>query len=302
MTKGVLLFRPSSKYVDEPERQYQFPKRYKTTLEKFVGDWIVYNELLAGKGSSGYQAAAIVGAIVPDPNISEMYIAQIEPESYFEFEQFVPYRAGEAFMETRLHTGTKKPSGYAQSAVREISDEDFYRIIYRGNPLNDFDLPRSEDDQSAPSLWEVREPDEPFEYEINRERFSTIISKPIRKQIFRKNVIAAYDKRCALTGLSLINGGGRPEVEAAHIRPVEAGGPDRLTNGLALSGTIHWMFDRGLVSLSDDYKVLISRQVNDPDQIRKLILPSQTALVPHDPKARPHPRYLDWHRTDRFKN
>jgi len=41
----------------------------------------------------------------------------------------------------------------------------------------------------------------------------------------------------AITGLKLINGGGRAEVDAAHTRPVEANGPDVLSNGIALSGT-----------------------------------------------------------------
>src|SRR3546814_5241197 len=61
------------------------------------------------------------------------------------------------------------------------------------------------------------------------------------------------------------------EVDAAHIRPVEANGPDILTNGIALSGTAHWMFDRGLISFSDDFDIMVSRQVNDPDGVRGLI-------------------------------
>ena len=45
-----------------------------------------------------------------------------------------------------------------------------------------------------------------------------------------------------MTGLRIVNGGGRPEVQAAHIRAEEADGPDALRNGVALSGTAHWMF------------------------------------------------------------
>jgi hypothetical protein len=57
-------------------------------------------------------------------------------------------------------------------------------------------------------------------------------------------VLHAYGARCAVTGWKLINGGGRAEAQAAHIRPVERGGPDSVQNGIALSGTAHWMFDR----------------------------------------------------------
>ena len=46
--------------------------------------------------------------------------------------------------------------------------------------------------------------------------------------------------RCAVSGLRLIKGGRRPEVLAAHIMPDN--GPDTVRNGIALSGTVHWLF------------------------------------------------------------
>jgi putative restriction endonuclease len=49
---------------------------------------------------------------------------------------------------------------------------------------------------------------------------------------------------------------------------VENNGPDIVSNGLALSGTAHWMFDRGLISLSDNLEILISRRVNDQESVR----------------------------------
>jgi len=70
------------------------------------------------------------------------------------------------------------------------------------------------------------------------------------------------------------------EVDAAHIGPVEASGPDILSNGIALSGTAHWMFDRGLIGLSDDLDILISRQANDPDSIQGLLNKTGKATVP----------------------
>ena len=45
---------------------------------------------------------------------------------------------------------------------------------------------------------------------------------------------------------------GRAETAAAHIRPVEKNGPDMSITGSPFRGTVHWMFDRGLISLSDE--------------------------------------------------
>ncbi len=100
-----------------------------------------------------------------------------------------------------------------------------------------------------------------------------------------------------MTGLKLINGGGRPEIEAAHIRPVgaEHHGPDSMRNGLALSRTFHWLFDRGVISIADDYKIILV-QKSVPDQLKRLLLPGGRIMVPDDPLSRPHQQFLRYHR------
>jgi putative restriction endonuclease len=61
------------------------------------------------------------------------------------------------------------------------------------------------------------------------------------------------------------------------------------------------MFDRGLIALSDDLEILVSRQVNDADSVRGLINKSGRALMPRRPMDRPHPHFLGWHRQHCFK-
>lgn len=141
----------------------------------------------------------------------------------------------------------------------------------------------------------------PFIYEQERVRVERLTSRVVRDRVFRRVVLDAYDRRCAVTGLKLINGGGRAEVEAAHIRPVEADGPDILANGIALSGTAHWMFDRGLISLTDDLEIVISRQVNDQEGVRAMVNRTGCALTPQRISQRPHPHFLQWHREHCFK-
>jgi putative restriction endonuclease len=159
-------------------------------------------------------------------------------------------------------------------------------------------LPRVDDRVGAPGLSEEQAP---FIAEQNRSRVSYLTSRLVRDRVFRKVVLRAYDARCVVTGLKLINGGGRAEVAAAHIRPVEANGPDIVSNGIALSGTAHWMFDRGLISLDDNLKILISRQANDVDGIRSIINKSGRAVGPSRVSERPHPHFLAWHREHCFK-
>jgi putative restriction endonuclease len=98
----------------------------------------------------------------------------------------------------------------------------------------------------------------------------------------------------------LINGRGRAEVAAAHIRPVEARGPDIINNGIALSGTVHWMFDRGLVSISDDYRILIAES-HVPEDAMRLINRDRTLNLPNDQTLHPNAHFLKFHRDNIFK-
>lgn len=297
MTRGVFLHREDSRYDDLPAERYQFPQQYFSRASQFVGDWIIYYEPRRGPTGKGYYAIARVERIVPDPGAPGMHLALIEPGSYLPFERPVPFSGPDGVVERGVLNEAGKISGRAQAAVRPISLADFNRILELGMPDDEPLLPRAD----APAGSGVAEERAPFLYEDERERVSSYTSRIVRDRVFRRIVLEAYDSRCAITGLKFINGGGRAEVQAAHIKPVEANGPDIITNGIALSGTAHWMFDRGLISLSDELEVLVSRQVNDVESVWSLVNRTRRASVPANPAQRPHPSYLAWHRERCFK-
>ena len=257
---GVFIHRSDSIYEDTPAEQYQFPSQYLARVESCVGDWIIYYEPTKSQESRGYFAIARVQQVIPDPSTTGMYIAVIEPNSYLDFANPVPFRNSDGLLERGLLNDEGKISGRAQSAVRPISAADFNRITELGLAEETALLPRID---APPAFPGVEESQPPFQYEQERDRVASLTSRIVRDRIFRRVVLRAYDARCAITSLKLVNGHGRAEVEAAHIRPVEANGPDIVSNGLALSGTAHWMFDRGLISVADDHEILISRHVND---------------------------------------
>jgi putative restriction endonuclease len=294
---GVFIHRPDSIYDDSPAAQYQFPRQYLTRVEACLGDWIIYYEPRKAENTRGYFAVAKVEQIVPDPE-NGMYLAVIQAGSYLDFINPVPFSSTDGVVERGLLNEQERISGRAQSAVRPLSPADFKRIIEMGFDETAPFLPRvSESGQFS----ELREEQAPFEFEQNRVRVTFTTSRIVRDRIFRRVVLRAYDERCAISGLRLINGGGRAEVAAAHIRPVEENGPDIVSNGIALSGTAHWMFDRGLISLTDDLEILVSRQVNDPSSVRSFINATGRAIPPQRDVERPHPHFLQWHRDNCFK-
>lgn len=293
------MLRPDSIYDDSPAEQYQFPKQYLDRAQGSVGDWIVYLEPAKVKNTRGYFAVARVKKIVSDDTTPGRFLALIEENSYLDFANPVPFNDGTGPIERGLLNEKGKLSGRAQAAVRPISNNDFLRILEIGAGQDEPVLPRQDIKEPGEGF---AEDNAPLVFDTERERSEHLVNRATRDRAFRRVVLRAYGERCAVTGLKFINGGGRAEVDAAHIKPVEHHGPDIVHNGIALSGTAHWMFDRGLISLSDDLDILISRQVNDIDSVKSFINSSGRATPPVREADRPHPRYLEWHRENCFKN
>ena len=127
-----------------------------------------------------------------------------------------------------------------------LKNDEYEAILAAG-----FAYPISETVQNQDSA--VGEEDSVFQRPISEQ----LVRRLFRDQAFARQVKDAYQSRCAFTGLDMKNGGGRAEVDAAHIKPVgnDHHGSDSVRNGMALSKTIHWMFDRGLLSVDSNYKI-----------------------------------------------
>jgi putative restriction endonuclease len=88
-----------------------------------------------------------------------------------------------------------------------------------------------------------------------------------REVAFAVTVRRQYKQTCCVSGSRIATPAGLCEIEAAHVVPVAAEGTDDPRNGIALTRTLHWAFDRGLFGIDDDRRVYLPRQVrkmNDP--------------------------------------
>jgi putative restriction endonuclease len=301
MANAVFTTRLSPSYDDVPEERYHFPKRYLASAQAAVGDWIVYyeprrtgNAVGSANGRQAYFAIAKIAAVAPDPHTPDHFYAIVEAGSYMNFVSPVPFRQGEDYFESRAQRedgGTSK--GWFGWSVRPIPADEFQRIVHAGTALHlrAYETP-------VANAFELAEEAVHFEYE--RPMIDQMVSRPYRDQAFRRIVRDAYENRCAISGLRLLNGGGRPEVQAAHIKAVEDRGPDSVRNGLALSGTFHWLFDRGLISIDKDFKILRAKgQI--PDELLPLFPRDGLLRLPDDQRLWPHDEYMRHHRETRFK-
>ena len=297
MAKAVFTTKADPTYDDLPEHRYHFPRTYLRQVEAAVGDWIVYyeprrsgTEANSRGGRQVYFATARVDAVHLDPTLADHFYAFVS--GYLAFDRPVPFREGGEFYESSLRRadgGTSK--GAFGRAVRLLPDTEYDRIWQAGF-ANILGL--------EPTLRPVSTgfAEEPATFE--RPIVERMTARPFRDAAFAAAVKSAYQDTCAFTGLKIINGGGRSEVQAAHIRPVAASGPDSVRNGLALCGTVHWMFDRGLLSVDDDFAILMARD-RVPDTIHRLINPDLKLRVPARPDLQPNRQFMRFHRETVFK-
>ena len=315
MTKAVLTTKVTPVYDDLPEVRYHFPKTYLNQVSRAVGDWIVYYEprrSTGDLGSSGgrqvYFATARVERIYPDPVLADHFYAEIS--NFLPFTRPVPFKEGLHYYETLLEKadGTTNKGAFGRAA-RNLPDAE-YDLIWQagfghiiGKEERSRDAPDVSEEPMRPSAWLAEERME-FRYDVPMEQdrriIEQLVSRPFRDRAFSAAVKSAYHDTCAMTGLKIINGGGRSEVQAAHIRPVEQRGPDSVRNGIALSGTMHWMFDRGLISVDDDYSLLLAKD-RLPDTVGRLLGDNTSLLLPDRLEMCPHPKFLDYHRLAIFK-
>lgn len=119
----------------------------------------------------------------------------------------------------------------------------------------------------------------------------------LRSHIFRKAVLEIYDGRCAISGMKLEFGNNFSMVDACHIVPFADAQGDTITNGIALSPTLHRAFDRGLVSVSNDYRVLVHPRLTDHfPEVGIRQFNRQEIYLPQDSRFYPSPEKFAQHR------
>lgn len=113
---------------------------------------------------------------------------------------------------------------------------------------------------------------------------------------FRKVILRIYNQSCCITGLNM------PEVNrASHIVPWAEDKTIRLdpANGLCLSATYDAAFDKHLISLDDDYRIIISKTINDyytSNSVKEYFIKKQGMKINLPNTFKPNKSFLEIHR------
>jgi hypothetical protein len=110
---------------------------------------------------------------------------------------------------------------------------------------------------------------------------------------YRKRMLRIWGEKCAITGCSI-----KTVLVASHTKPwATSTNLERLDeyNGLLLAASIDRLFDTGLVSFSDDGKLLCNKNVSDADLLR-------IGLTPASALSSIHPRHVPYLAAHRKQN
>lgn len=130
----------------------------------------------------------------------------------------------------------------------------------------------------------------------------SIIKRRVNQNFFRSTILASYNLKCCITGLSI------PELlVSSHIVPWAKDEKNRLNphNGLCLNSIHDKAFDRGYITITADYKIKVSDHFNnykkDP-AISDLFLKYNNQSINLPDKFLPSKDFLDYHHNNIFKN
>lgn len=128
-----------------------------------------------------------------------------------------------------------------------------------------------------------------------------LVKTRINQNFFRSSVLSAYNNTCAITKIKI-----NEFLVASHIKPWAEDKNNRLNphNGICLNSIHDRAFDRGLITISRDYKIIISSRLKDfytnefiDDVFRKY--EGHQILIPK--KFKPLSEFLEYHNDVIFK-
>lgn len=111
----------------------------------------------------------------------------------------------------------------------------------------------------------------------------------IRSSLFKREIPRIYQNTCAISGLRIDATINVSMIDACHIKPFSESYDDTVSNGIALCPNLHRAFDRGLISIDDNFKILVNSNFKEPNESnynisqfagKQILLPKESRYYP----------------------
>jgi len=143
------------------------------------------------------------------------------------------------------------------------------------------------------------ESDELMPDDFTGETRQAITAQRIKQHFFRRAVLSSYRGRCCMSGLSEAR-----LLVASHIVPWSKDKANRLnpSNGLCLSAIHDRAFDKGLITLTDDFKIVVSEELKRKNEtfVIEVLLPLNGRTIEPPERFAPQAEFIAWHRSKLF--
>lgn len=129
----------------------------------------------------------------------------------------------------------------------------------------------------------------------------TIVKARINQSFFRSTVLSSYNSQCCITRLSI------PELlVASHIQPWAKNKENRTNphNGLCLNAIHDKAFDKGYITITPDFKIMVSDFFNDYSDdlaVNDFFFKYQNQPIILPDRFLPKKEFLDFHYQTIFK-
>jgi putative restriction endonuclease len=124
-----------------------------------------------------------------------------------------------------------------------------------------------------------------------------------RGGLFKKKVPQIYNYTCAISGMRIDMAADISMVDACHIIPFKISHDDTVSNGITLCPNLHRAFDRGLISIDESYRVVVSNHfsetVESPFNLRQF--EGKELQLPRDKQLFPSLENFAWYRKYMFE-
>ncbi len=142
--------------------------------------------------------------------------------------------------------------------------------------------------------------DVPVTSAVGRERLKNIKVRE-NQDVFRRMMLRNYHEQCCLCGLPVVEA-----LRASHISGWAEDPENRLnpTNGLCLSATYDAAFDKHLISLDENYRLILSpslRQYYTNDAFNKQFKALEGRKITMPSRFLPSQKFLAGHRDKMWK-
>lgn len=119
----------------------------------------------------------------------------------------------------------------------------------------------------------------------------------LRGSLFKREIPKIYNSTCCISGMRIDSTISISMIDACHIVPFSESHDDTITNGIALCPNLHRAFDRGLIAVNDEYRVIISKSFKE-DESSYVIknFENQVIRLPKYQRYHPLMKNFQWHR------